>query len=418
MNVLVIGSGGREHALIWKLSQSPKINTIYSIPGNSGISEIAKISDIDLSDTEKIIDFVKNNNIELTIVGPEQPLVNGIVDRFNEENLKVFGPNKKASLLEGSKVFSKNFMIKYNIPTAAYKEVKNYQKALEYIEDLNTFHYPLVLKADGLAAGKGVIIAKNKIEAVHGLDSIMKDKIFGDSGNKIIIEEYLDGIEASVLCLCDGNTITPLESVKDYKKAYDNDLGPNTGGMGTYSPNKYYTEEISMKVKSTILDNIIKGFKKEEIEYKGILFIGIMIVEGVPKVLEFNVRFGDPETQALMPRLKTDIVDIIDSVLEGNLDKQDIEWSNKSSICVILASEGYPLKYEKYKEIKGLNSLDNSIGFHSGTINKNGKTYTNGGRVIGITGLGDNIEDAIEIVYKDLEKIKYKGKQYRKDIGR
>lgn len=418
MKVLVIGSGGREHALIWKLSQSDRIDKIYSIPGNGGISGLAEIVEINVDDIDNMVDFSKNNNIDITIVGPEQPLVQGIVDIFNKEGLKIFGPNKMAAKLEGSKAYSKKFMDKYNIPTAKYREFKDYINALEYIEDYDENNYPVVLKADGLAAGKGVLIAKDKIEAVHGIETIMKHREFGDSGNKLIIEEYLDGIEASVLCLCDGNTIVPLDSVKDYKKAFDDDIGPNTGGMGTYSPNKYYTEEIASKVKSKILDNIIIGFKKEGIEYKGVLFIGIMIVDGEPKVLEFNVRFGDPETQVLMPRLETDLLDIMEAVLEGNLDKQPIKWSEKSSVCVILASEGYPVKYEKGKEIHELSNVDNSIVFHSGTKKDKGNIYTNGGRVLGITALGDNMEEAIKRAYEDVSKVKFEGKQYRKDIGR
>lgn len=418
MNILVIGSGGREHALIWKLSQSNRVNNIYSMPGNCGISELAKIVDISIDNHEEIIDFVKANNIELTVVGPEQPLVEGIVDRFNEENLKIFGPNKEASKLEGSKIYSKTFMNKYDIPTAKYMEVQDYKDGFEYIKGLDIRDYPIVLKADGLAAGKGVIIAKDEENAISGLDILMKSKEFGTSGEKIIIEEYLDGVEVSLLCLCDGETILPLESVKDYKKAYENDLGPNTGGMGTYSPNKYYTQEISDKVNKEILDNIIKGFKKEDIDYKGVLFIGLMLEKGEPKVLEFNVRFGDPETQVLMARLNTDLLELIEASLESKLDNQEIKWSNKSSLCVMLASEGYPVSYEKGKEIKELDNIVNSIVFHSGTKRCGNEIHTNGGRVLGVTGLGDTLEDAIKIVYEDISKMDFEGKQYRLDIGK
>ncbi|MBS4536142.1 phosphoribosylamine--glycine ligase [Clostridium sp. D2Q-14] len=417
MDILVIGSGGREHALIWKLNQSNKIENIYSIPGNGGITNLAETVNISLDNHEKIIKFVKENNIELTIVGPELPLVKGIVDKFQKENLKIFGPKKEGAILEGSKLYSKNFMEKYNIPTAKHIEIKEYNIGLNYIEELNLEDYPIVLKADGLAAGKGVIIARDKNEAIEGLDRLMKSKDFGSSGEKIIIEEYLDGIEASLICLCDGKTIVPLESVKDYKKAFNNDLGLNTGGMGTYSPNKYYTEEIDDKVRQKILDNIIKGFEKEGIEYKGVLFIGLMLEEGEPKVLEFNARFGDPETQALMIRLETDLLELIESVLEGTLDKQEIKWSDKPSVCVILASEGYPLGYEKGKKINGLECIENSTVFHSGTKITNNKFYTNGGRVLGVVGLGDTLEKAIETVYEDVRIIDFEGKQYRTDIG-
>lgn len=418
MKILVIGNGGREHSLIWKLSQSTKVDKIYSIKGNAGIENIAYTHDIDINNIQEIIEFVKEKKIDLTIVGPEAPLVMGIVDRFEEENLKIFGPNKECSKLEGSKIRAKKFMSKYNIPTAKYVEGNNYSETIEYLEDFDDYNYPVVIKADGLAAGKGVKIAENKIQAIKIVEDMMKKKVFGKSGEKIIIEEYLEGEEVSIMCFVDGNTIKPMESVKDYKKAYDDGLGPNTGGMGSYSPNKIYTKELEEKINKDILQKIKTGLEHEGLEFKGVLFIGLMVVNGYPKVLEFNVRFGDPETQALMPRLKTDLVDIIESILNGRLENQDIEWDKRKSVCVILTSRGYPLEYEKGKEITGLNKIKDTILFHAGTKSYGKKIKTNGGRVIGLTSLDERIDKAREKIYNEVKKINFEGKSYRSDIGK
>lgn len=416
MNILVVGNGGREHAIVWKLSNSPRIRRIYCAPGNAGIAQIADIVDIKAEDIEGLVSYAKEKKIDLTIVGPEVPLVAGIVDRFTEEGLKIFGPNKKCSRLEGSKAFAKSFMMKHGIPTARYQEFTNPKEALDSIEN---FGYPVVIKADGLAAGKGVIIAENRAEAIEAIEDIMDNKKFGEAGLKVVIEEFLDGIEASVLCFVDGETIIPMVSAQDYKKAYDYDLGPNTGGMGTYSPSYIYDDELSKKVNEGILKPILKGFKEDALDYKGILFIGLMIVEGNPKVLEFNVRFGDPETQVILTRLKTDLIDIIDSILEGRLHEQSIEWSEKKSVCVVLASKGYPESYEKGKIISGLEGIQDCILFHAGTkYDDKGNIVTNGGRVLGVVAVEDTIEEARYIAYKNVEEITFEGKQYRSDIAK
>jgi len=416
MNILVVGNGGREHAIVWKLSNSPRIRRIYCAPGNAGIAQIADIVDIKAEDIEGLVSYAKEKKIDLTIVGPEVPLVAGIVDRFTEEGLKIFGPNKKCSRLEGSKAFAKSFMMKHGIPTARYQEFTNPKEALDSIEN---FGYPVVIKADGLAAGKGVIIAENRAEAIEAIEDIMDNKKFGEAGSKVVIEEFLDGIEASVLCFVDGETIIPMVSAQDYKKAYDYDLGPNTGGMGTYSPSYIYDDELSKKVNEGILKPILKGFKEDALDYKGILFIGLMIVEGNPKVLEFNVRFGDPETQVILTRLKTDLIDIIDSILEGRLHEQSIEWSEKKSVCVVLASKGYPESYEKGKIISGLEGIQDCILFHAGTkYDDKGNIVTNGGRVLGVVAVEDTIEEARYIAYKNVEEITFEGKQYRSDIAK
>lgn len=414
MKILVVGSGGREHTLVWKLSQSPKVDKIYCAPGNAGIAGLAELVNIKAEDIEILLAFALEKNIDLTVVGPEVPLVDGIVDRFEKEGLKVFGPNKACSQLEGSKAFAKDFMLRHNIPTAKYKE---YTNADEAIKDIGIYGFPMVIKADGLAAGKGVIIAEDKNQALEALKMIMKDKKFGEAGSKVVIEEFLDGIEASILCFVDGETIVPMVSAQDYKKAFDGDKGPNTGGMGTYSPSAIYNDDIKEKVQNKILNPFIEGLKVDELDYKGIVFIGLMIKDGEPKVLEFNTRFGDPETQVVLSRLKTDLVEIIESILEGRLRKQEIIWSDKKAVCVILASGGYPEKYEKGKIIEGLESIQDAVVFHAGTKSDDNKIVTNGGRVLGVVATADTINDARDIAYKNVDKIKFEGKQYRTDIG-
>ena len=415
MKVLVIGSGGREHALCWKIAQSKLVSKIYCAPGNGGTGEIAENVNIKANEIDKLLDFALNNKIDLTIVGPEDPLVLGIVDKFEENGLKIFGPNKKCSKLEGSKDFAKGFMEKYDISTAKYRTFTEYEEA---INGLNEFEFPLVIKADGLCLGKGVVICNTKEEAKKTLKEILKDKIFGNEGNKVVIEEFLDGIEASLLCFVTNGEIIPLESAKDYKKIYDGDLGLNTGGVGCYSPSPLFTEHLKENIKSDVLKKISYGLEKENLDFKGILFIGFMITNGEPKVLEFNVRFGDPETEVIIPRLKSDIVDLFLKVIDGTLGERDLYWDEKSCLTVVLTSKGYPVAYEKGYEISGLNNLEESIiVFHNGTKYNDDKLITNGGRVLSITSLGENLASARENIYKNINKVKFDGICYRNDIG-
>ncbi|MCU9815960.1 phosphoribosylamine--glycine ligase [Paraclostridium sp. AKS73] len=415
MKVLVVGSGGREHAICYSLLKGKKVEEIYCAPGNAGISEISQCLSIKDNDIDNLYKFAKENKIDLTIVGPEVPLVDGIVDKFEKENLRIFGPNKKCSMLEGSKAFSKEFMIKHDIPTAKYKE---YMDLDEAINEIDSFGYPVVIKADGLAAGKGVVIAKGKEEGIKALREMMSDKKFGIAGEKIVIEEFLKGIETSILAFVDNNTIVPMESAKDHKKVYNNEEGPNTGGMGTFSPSNIYDEQLSHIVKKEVLDKTLKGFKDDNLNYKGILFIGLMITEDGPKVLEYNVRFGDPETQSVLLRLETDLIEIIEAILENRLNEIHIKYDEKNAVCVMLTSGGYPESYEKGKVITGLDKVDEDIViFHSGTKIINNKLVTNGGRVIGISAKGNSLEEASKKVYENIEKIKFEGMHYRTDIG-
>lgn len=415
MKVLVVGGGGREHTIVWKLSQSPQVKEIYCAPGNPGIEELAKNVEISSDDIKNLVGFSREMSIDLTIVGPEIPLVKGIVDAFQKEGLKIIGPAKDAAQLEGSKAFSKDFMKKYGIPSAAYDEVHSYDEA---IKTLAKYSFPVVIKADGLAAGKGVLICENQQEAEKALTDILINKVFGEAGSKIVIEEFLEGIETSVLCFVDGKTIVPMVSSQDHKRIYDGDQGPNTGGMGTYSPNYVYTEEIAKIVEKEILQPTLKGIQEEKMDFKGILFVGLMISKEGPKVLEYNVRFGDPETQVVLPRLETDIVEIFNAMLEQRLSEKDIQWNNKGVVCVVLASGGYPEAYEKGKIITGLeNVVGNTIVFHAGTAMKDGKLVTNGGRVLGVTAWAEDIESARKQAYENVEKIDFEGKNYRKDIA-
>ncbi|WP_195336698.1 phosphoribosylamine--glycine ligase [Paraclostridium bifermentans] len=415
MKILVVGSGGREHAICYSLLKGKKVDEIYCAPGNAGISEIAQCLNIKDNDIDNLYKFAKENKVDLTIVGPEVPLVDGIVDRFEKESLKIFGPNKKCSMLEGSKAFSKEFMNKHDIPTAKYKE---YVDVDEAISEIDSFGYPVVIKADGLAAGKGVVIAKDKEEGIETLKEMMSDKKFGAAGEKIVIEEFLKGIETSILAFVDNNTILPMESAKDHKKVYNNEEGPNTGGMGTFSPSNIYDEQLSNIVKKEVLDKTLKGFKDDNLNYKGILFIGLMITEDGPKVLEYNVRFGDPETQSVLLRLETDLIEIIEAILENRLNEIHIKYDEKNAVCVMLTSGGYPESYEKGKVITGLDKVDEDIViFHSGTKIINDKLVTNGGRVIGISAKGNSLEEASKKVYENIEKIKFEGMHYRTDIG-
>jgi phosphoribosylamine--glycine ligase len=416
MKVLVIGGGAREHAIVWKIKQSQRVSKIYVAPGNAGTSEIAENVDIKDNDIDGLVKFAKENNVELTVVGPEVPLCLGVVDTFEKENLRVFGPNQKAAELEGSKVFCKDFFKNHNIPTAQYE---SYSKIEDAKAGLKKFNYPLVIKADGLAAGKGVVICQTEEEAQTCLKDMMEDAKFGTAGNNIVIEEFLTGTEASLLCFVDGKTLVPMESAKDYKKAYDNDEGLNTGGMGTFSPNHLYTEELNKKIEDRILIPTMEGFKKDGIEFKGVLFIGLMIEGDDIKVLEFNVRFGDPETEVVLPRLESDLVDVFEQCIDGTLTAESLKWTNKQSCCVIIASGGYPESYEKGKVITGLKDVDKDITvFHAGTSTKNGEVVTTGGRVLAVTCLADSVEEARNKVYANIDKIKFDKSFYRTDIGK
>ncbi len=417
MKVLVVGSGGREHTICWKLAQSLKVEKIFCAPGNAGISEVAEIVNIGAMDFEALIEFAKKEKIDLTVVGMDDPLVAGIVDRFEREGLRIFGPRANAAIIEGSKAFSKELMKKYNIPTAKYETFESYEKAVEYVK---AGDFPVVLKADGLALGKGVLICNNLEEAIDGLQTIMVDKKFGESGNKVVIEEFLTGQEMSVLSFCDGKTIVPMVSAQDHKRALDGDKGLNTGGMGTFSPSRVYSEEIAKDCMEKIYKPTVEALSKEGREFKGIIFFGLMLTEKGMKVIEYNARFGDPETQVVLPRLKTDLLDIFEACIDGKLEEVDVKWEDNACACVILASGGYPEKYEKGYEIFGLEDIkkvENTIVFHSGTAFKDGKFITNGGRVLGVTGVGKTLDEAIKTAYNGVNLVDFKDKHFRKDIG-
>ncbi len=417
MKVLVVGSGGREHVLVWKIKQSNKVENIYCAPGNGGIADIAECVDIQATDISRLVAFAKDKRIDLTVVGPEAPLVEGIVDAFVAEGLRIFGPCKAAARLEGSKVFAKEFMSRHDIPTADFEVFDDIDKAKKYISKAE---YPLVIKADGLAAGKGVIICNNMEEATHALDDIMSHKIFKSAGDRVVIEESLKGEELSILAISDGKTYRMFEPSQDHKRIFDGDLGPNTGGMGAYSPVPIATEELINEIEHAIVSPVIKGMREEGILFKGILYCGLMITEAGPEVLEFNVRFGDPEAQVVLPRMRNDIVELMLSACDGSLDGVCMEWDSRSCVCVVMASNGYPGKYEKGKQIIGLGDIveqDGDYVFHAGTVKDNDEIITAGGRVLGVSSLGDNLEDAIQRVYKAVDKIHFDGCFFRKDIG-
>jgi phosphoribosylamine--glycine ligase len=417
MKVLVVGGGGREHAIVWKLSQSRHVDKIYCAPGNAGIAEIAECISVDSSDFSALIDFVKYEWIDLTIVGPEDPLSRGIVDAFEKEGRRILGPVKAAAQLESSKVFSKEFMKRHKIPTAEYKVFTSYVHAEDYVRMKGA---PIVIKADGLAAGKGVIVASTVDEAMDALKLIMKDKAFGDAGERVVVEECLEGEEASFMVFTDGETIVPLVSAQDHKRIFDNDKGPNTGGMGAYSPAPVITDELEAMIMKKVMEPVIKGLKSEGIKYKGILYAGIMANNGKPYVLEFNCRLGDPETQPILCRLDTDLLDIGMAIADGKLSDIDINWKDEASVCVVLSSKGYPGKYEKGKPIKGLNDakkMKDVAVFHAGTAFNNNDVVTSGGRVLGVTALGKDIKAAKEKAYEAVAKIHFEGMHYRKDIA-
>lgn len=418
MKVLVVGGGGREHAICWKAAQSKRVDKVYCAPGNAGIAGIAECVPIKAMEFEKLAAFAKENQIDLTVVGMDDPLVGGIVDVFEEEGLRVFGPRKNAAILEGSKAFSKDLMKKYDIPTAKYENFDSPEAALAYLE---TADMPIVLKADGLALGKGVLICNTLEEAKEGVKTLMLEKQFGDAGSRIVIEEFMTGREVSVLSFVDGSTIKIMTSAQDHKRAKDGDKGLNTGGMGTFSPSPFYTEQVDEFCKKYIYQKTVDAMKAEGRTFKGIIFFGLMLTPNGPRVLEYNARFGDPETQVVLPRMKNDIVDVFEACIDGTLDKVDLEFEDNAAVCVVLASDGYPEKYDKGFEIKGLDTFDDREGyyvFHAGSALKDGKIVTNGGRVLGVTATGADLKQARENAYHATEWIDFENKYMRHDIGK
>jgi len=417
MKILVVGGGGREHAIVKKLAQSKKNPKIYVAPGNAGTEEIATNVAISVMDFDKLADFARKEKIDLTVVGMDDPLVGGIVDRFEAEGLRVFGPRKNAAILEGSKAFSKDLMKKYGIPTAAYENFNDPQKAIKYLETAN---YPIVLKADGLALGKGVLICKTFEEAKSGIEELMIDKSFGDAGNTIVIEEFLEGREVSVLSFVDGTHYALMTSAQDHKRAKDGDEGLNTGGMGTFSPSPFYTEEVDRYCKENIYQKTVDAMRAEGREFKGIIFYGLMLTKSGVKVLEYNARFGDPETQVVLVRMENDIIDVFEACIDGCLDKIDLKFENNAAVCVVLASDGYPLEYEKGKKISGLENFEGKtdiFAFHAGTKKVNGDVLTNGGRVLGITAKAPTLKEARDKAYEATKLIDFENKYMRNDIG-
>ncbi len=419
MKILVVGSGGREHAIIRKLKESPKCEKIYAAPGNGGISYDAECVSIGAMDIEGMVSFAKEKAIDLVFVAPDDPLAAGMVDAFEKEGIMAFGPRANAAVIEASKVFSKDLMKKYNIPTADYAVIDNAEEAVKYIEERN--EYPVVVKADGLALGKGVIIAENFEEAKNAVKTIMEDKVFGASGNKVVIEEFLTGPEVSVLSFTDGKTLYPMVSSKDHKRALDGNKGLNTGGMGTISPNPYYNDDMAKECMEKIFMPTVNAMNSEGRPFKGCLYFGLMLTPKGPKVIEYNSRFGDPETQVVLPRLKTDFVDIIVACCEEKLADINIEWSDEACACVVMASGGYPGSYKKGIEIKGLDAcgqVEGAVVYHAGTALKDGKLVTNGGRVLGVTALGKTLDEALDKAYAAVKKIDFENAHYRTDIGR
>lgn len=417
MNILVIGSGGREHAICYKLSKSSKTEKIYCAPGNAGIAEIAECVPITAMEFDRLADFAQSHDIGLTVVGMDDPLVGGIVDVFEKRGLKVFGPRKNAAIIEGSKAFSKSLMKKYNIPTAKFETFTDADEAVKYLE---TSEYPIVLKADGLALGKGVLIVNNFEEAKAGVKELMLDKKFGSAGNEIVIEQFLKGREVSVLCFCDGTTVKPMASAQDHKRAKDNDEGLNTGGMGNFSPSPFYTKDIDDYCMEHIYKPTMAAMKKEGRAFTGVLFVGLILTEDGPKVLEYNCRFGDPETQVVLPRMKNDIVDVFEACINGTLDNVELDFVKDACVCVVLASDGYPVEYKKGFEIRGLENFkgrQDYFCFHAGTKLQDGRVLTNGGRVLGVTALGSTLKEAREKAYKATEWVDFENKYMRHDIA-
>ncbi len=419
MKILVLGSGGREHAIVRKLKESPKVTELYCAPGNGGIGHDATCVPISVMDKEKVTAFAKENQIDLVFVAPDDPLAAGMVDALNEAGVRAFGPTAAAAQIEASKVFSKNLMKKYGIPTAGYEVFSEPDKALSYIREKG--RYPVVVKADGLALGKGVLICEDEKAAEDAVKEIMEDKVFGASGNHVVVEEFLTGPEVSVLAFTDGHCVKPMVSSKDHKRALDGDKGLNTGGMGTVSPNPYYDGAMAQRCMQEIFLPTIRAMQQEGRPFKGCLYFGLMLTPDGPKVIEYNARFGDPETQVVLPRLKTDLVTIIESVIDGTLENVDIQWSKEAAACVVMASGGYPVKYEKGKVITGLDENGQLPGvtvYHAGTAEKDGQLVTSGGRVLGVTALAPTLDEALQKAYEAVEKIHFDGAHYRRDIGR
>ncbi len=417
MKVLVIGSGGREHTIVWKIAQSPKVDKIYCAPGNAGIAELAECAPIKATDIDGVVAFAKEKAIDLVMVAPDDPLVMGMVDALEKEGIRAFGPRANAAIIEGSKVFSKELMKKYNIPTARYEVFDNADAALNYVRGGS---FPTVIKAEGLALGKGVIIANNLDEAEKGIRDIMEDKVFGESGSRIVIEEFLTGPEVSVLAFCDGKTVVPMVSAQDHKRAYDNDEGLNTGGMGTFSPSRLYDSAKADECMQNIFLPTVKAMADEGRPFKGVLYFGLMMTANGVKVIEYNARFGDPETQVVLPRLKTDLVDIMEAVIDERLDEIKIEWEDNAAVCVVLASGGYPVSYKSGYEITGLKEIskyDDLTVFHAGTKRDGDKFVTAGGRVLGITAIGTDLDAAIKRAYEGVGMVTFTDCHFRKDIG-
>lgn len=419
MKVLVVGGGGREHAICWKISKSSKVSKIYCAPGNAGIAEVAECVNIKAMEFDKLAAFAKDNHIDLTVVGMDDPLVGGIVDVFEAEGLRVFGPRKNAAILEGSKAFSKDLMKKYHIPTAAYETFTSPEEAKKYLE---TSKYPIVLKADGLALGKGVLICETKEDAMAGVNELMLDKKFGSAGNTIVVEEFMTGREVSVLSFVDGNTIKIMSSAQDHKRAKDGDQGLNTGGMGNFSPSPFYTDEVDAFCKKYVYQATVDAMKAEGRPFKGVIFFGLMLTPEGPKVLEYNARFGDPEAQVVLPRMKNDIIDVFEACIDGTLDQIDLQFEDNACVCVVLASDGYPLAYEKGFEITGMENFKDKDGyylFHAGSkFDENGKIVTNGGRVLGVTATGKTLKEARANAYEATEWVNFDNKYMRHDIGK
>lgn len=419
MKVLVVGGGGREHAICWKISKSSKVSKIYCAPGNAGIAEVAECVNIKAMEFDKLAAFAKDNQIDLTVVGMDDPLVGGIVDVFEAEGLRVFGPRKNAAILEGSKAFSKDLMKKYHIPTAAYETFTSPEEAKKYLE---TSKYPIVLKADGLALGKGVLICETKEDAMAGVNELMLDKKFGSAGNTIVVEEFMTGREVSVLSFVDGNTIKIMSSAQDHKRAKDGDHGLNTGGMGNFSPSPFYTDEVDAFCKKYVYQATVDAMKAEGRPFKGVIFFGLMLTPEGPKVLEYNARFGDPEAQVVLPRMKNDIIDVFEACIDGTLDQIDLQFEDNACVCVVLASDGYPLAYEKGFEITGMENFKDKDGyylFHAGSkFDENGKIVTNGGRVLGVTATGKTLKEARANAYEATEWVNFDNKYMRHDIGK
>jgi phosphoribosylamine--glycine ligase len=419
MKVLIIGSGGREHAIACKVAQNPKVKHLYCAPGNAGIAGVAECIEIGVGEFEKLADFAEREEINLTIVGPDDPLVGGIVDVFEERGLRVFGPRKNAAVIEGSKAFSKDLMKKYQIPSAAYETFDHPSDAIAYLN--NNSKYPIVLKADGLALGKGVLICGTPQEALDGVRQIMEDKQFGTAGDRLVIEEFMTGREVSVLAFCDGTHIAPMTSAQDHKRAKDGDQGLNTGGMGTFSPSPFYTEEVDEFCKKNIYQPTMDAMKAEGREFKGILFVGLMLTQDGPKVLEYNARFGDPETQVVLPRMKNDLIEVFEACIDGTLDQIQLEFEDNAAVCVILASQGYPESYEKGLPIKGLKNFEGKedyFVFHAGTKKSSEEILTNGGRVLGITATGKDLKEARKKAYEAVTWVEFSNKYMRNDIGK